>query len=336
MRKSGCKASIAPIYQRDRRSFGTNAAAWPSARMTEIRRGVLSRESAPPVSWAQAGRGADIVLIHGAVVTLEDMVLALFPSLSGSARVTAFDRPGHGSSGRAGWTGTPWRQAATLHAAVVALGLDRPVIVGHSFGSAVAVAYGLQFPEETRGVVALSPIAVPEFRLEHLLFAPRGAAGGRGLYNAALHASTDQALLPILWNAMFLPQVMPQHFADQFPFERANTAAQMRAEGEDALGLNLGLWLSLMNSWNCKVPVEVIVGDSDKVVMPCQAAALAALLPDARLTTLPGLGHMLHHFVPEVVAAAALSLAQHAGPVSTAVPARRSAPAGRPVAWAAP
>jgi pimeloyl-ACP methyl ester carboxylesterase len=304
--------------------------------MTEIRRGVLSRESAPRVSWAQAGRGPDIVLIHGAVVTLEDMVLALFPSLSASARVTAFDRPGHGLSGRNGWTGTPWRQAATLRAAVLALGLDRPVIVGHSFGSAVAMAYGLQFPAETRGVVALSPIALPELRLEHLLFAPRGAAGDRGLYNAALHASTDQTLLPILWNAMFLPQVMPQRFADHFPFERADTAAQMRAEGEDALGLNLGLWLSLMNYSSCKVPVEVIVGEADKVVLPAQAAALAALLPDARLTTLPGLGHMLHHFVPEIVAGAALGLARRGAAVATALPARRSRPVGRPVAWPAP
>src|ERR1700761_1114251 len=136
--------------------------------MSEIRRGVLDTDGAARVSWAQAGSGADVLLVHGAIVTLEDMVLALFPALSSRRRVTAFDRPGHGLSGRAGWTGTPWRQAEALHHAAVALGLDRPVVVGHSFGATVALAYRLQFPADTAGVVAVSPIAAPEVRLEHL------------------------------------------------------------------------------------------------------------------------------------------------------------------------
>ena len=83
-------------------------------------------------------------------------------------------------------------------------------------------------------------------------------------------------------------------------------------------------------------PLEVIVGDADKVAMPGQAAALAALLPDARLTVLPGLGHMLHHFVPDVVADAALALAGRPEAVAKALPARRSRPAGRSVALVAP
>ena len=257
---------------------------------------------------AQAGTGPDILLVHGATVTLEDMVLSLLPALSAHARVTAIDRPGHGLSGSDGWTGTPWRQASALHDTAVALGLDRPVVVGHSFGSAVAVAYALQFPTETRGVVAVSPIALPEFRLEHLIFGPRGLMGGE-LINVGLNASVDRALLPGLWNAMFLPQTMPRSFAAQFPFEVTGAAPQTRAEGQDALALNIGLFLNLMNYRACKVPVEVIVGDADKVVMPGHAATLAALVPGARLTTLPGLGHMLHHFAAEVVAETALALA---------------------------
>lgn len=276
--------------------------------MTAIHRGILSQDGAAPVSWAQAGVGPDVLLVHGATVTLEDMLLALLPALSGQARVTAIDRPGHGLSGTDGWTGTPWRQAAALRATARALGLDRPVVIGHSFGSTVAVAYGLEFPSETTGVVAVSPIALPEPRLEHLVFGPRGLIGARTL-NAGLNASIDRALLPLLWNAMFLPQAMPQRFADQFPFEIAGRAAQTRAEGQDALGLNIGLGLSLMNYWRCSVPVEVIVGDADKVVLPAHAITLAALLPGARLTIVPGVGHMLHHFVPELIAKAALALA---------------------------
>jgi hypothetical protein len=60
---------------------------------------------------------------------------------------------------------------------------------------------GLQFPTETHGVVAVSPAAL---RLEHLLFGPRALPGG-GPLNAGLHASADKAVMPLFWNAMFLP-----------------------------------------------------------------------------------------------------------------------------------
>ena len=286
--------------------------------MSDVRRETLLQTGAAPVSWAQAGTGLDVILIHGALVTLEDMVLSLFPSLATHMRVTAFDRPGHGHSGRIGWTGSPWRQAAALRDAANALGLDRPVVVGHSFGAAVALAYGLQFPAETRGVVAVSPIVFPELRLEHLVFAPRAMLPTGVLLHGALHAAIDPLMLPVLWNAMFLPQTMPETFAERFPFEVAGSSRQMTSEAQDSLSLNLGLARSAVRYWRCQAPIEVVVGDADKVVNPLHAATLARLAPRARLTRLPGMGHMLHHFAPEAVAEAALRLVAEPRTVMTA------------------
>jgi pimeloyl-ACP methyl ester carboxylesterase len=282
--------------------------------MKPVQRGLARPAGEPSIAWAQAGDGVDIVLIHGALVTLEDMVLGLFPSLSKDARVTAFDRPGHGGSEATALSGSPWRQAAAIHAAAGALGLDRPVVIGHSFGAAVAMAYALQFPKATRGVVALAPIAFPEPRLEHLVFAPRGLPAAGALWNAFGRAFVDPALLPLLWNAMFLPQAMPGDYAAHFPFQVAGDAAAMRSEGDDALCLNGGLARSLVGYHTCQVPVEVFAGDRDQVVNPIHARTLAALLPKGRLTSMPGLGHMLHHFDPDTVAATALGLAVEAAP----------------------
>lgn len=95
------------------------------------------------LAHAQVGRGKDVVLIHGAMTCLDDMALALFSSLQDEFRVTAFDRPGHGRNPATTLTGTPWRQAEAIHHAAQALALNRPVVVGHSFGRAVALAYAL-------------------------------------------------------------------------------------------------------------------------------------------------------------------------------------------------
>src|SRR4051812_40833398 len=168
------------------------------------------------IAFSQSGAGRDVLLIHGALVTREDMVLSLASALEGEFRVTAVDRPGHGDSTRRGWTGSPWRQAEALYEASHRMKLERPIVIGHSHGGAVALAYALQFPGDLAGVVVLAPIAFPEHRLEHVLFAPRGLwPTGPGL-NQLASPTIDRLLLPLLWRAMFMPQEVPPRYAAVF------------------------------------------------------------------------------------------------------------------------
>lgn len=278
--------------------------------MRDIVDGYVTAPGAPTLAYSQAGEGRDLILLHGTLVTREDMILALFDKLAGEFRVTAFDRPGHGDSGRRGPTGTPWRQAADVHAAGAALGLERPVVIGHSFGGATALAYAIQFPEATRGVVALAPIVFPEARLEQALFGPRASALFGSALNMVLSAGLDPFVLPILWRANFLPQQMPARYAAAFPFGKAGSAGQTEAEGEDAAMLNVGLSRSSLNYPSCRTPVRILAGDRDMVVNNAlHGKLLARIMPDARFEELPGLGHMLHHFAQEAVAATARELA---------------------------
>lgn len=122
---------------------------------------------------ASAGSGAEIVLLHGALATHEDWLAGPFPALVQCGRVLAVDLPGHGRSARGRFEAEPRLQAAQIHAALSRLGTRRRIIVGHSFGGLVALAYAEQFPDAVSRLVLLSPIAFPEVRLEHSQFGPR-------------------------------------------------------------------------------------------------------------------------------------------------------------------
>lgn len=256
----------------------------------------------PAIGFSQFGSGQDIILLHGALATRQDMNLALAPALARHFRVTTFDRPGHGQSGRCGPSGSPTRQADAIAMAARELGIERPLLVGHSFGAAVAMAFAIQHPASVAGVLALAPIAFPEARLEHWVFGPRGLPGAGRIANRMATKAVDPVLLPLLWRVAFAPQRPPADFVKLFPFPESGRPSQMEAEGEDAVLLNFGLVLNAMNYFRCRAAVRILVGDQDKVVDHSrQGRPLSQILPAGAYEELPGLGHMFHHFAQSAI-----------------------------------
>lgn len=256
------------------------------------------------LALSEIGDGAPVVYLHGAITTLEEGLIGLGPTLGSDYRLMAFDRPGHGDSDTAAGCGSAWRQAALLHEAVRRLGVERPMLIGHSFGGAVAAAWALQFPEDVAGVVAVAPIAFPEPRLEQALFGLRALPFAGPWINAAAEP-LDAVLMPLLWQGMFLPQTMTAAFRAGFPFGTASRRPRLRADGEEALTMAADLSRSAMAYATARVPLTVLHGDRDAVANPLlHGRMLTALWPDARFIPLPGLGHMAHHFAPEAVLSA--------------------------------
>ena len=254
------------------------------------------------VAFVSKGEGRDVLLIHGALVTLDDMILAL-GDLASEFRLVAVDRPGHGSSSREPRNASLWRQAAIIRETSKALGLSRPIVVGHSYGGAVALAYGMLFSAEVGGIVALAPICFPELRLEHLLFGPRATPFIGNHWAAWADKTSDRALLPALWRAMFLPQAMPEQYARAFPFHLAARSTRSPTEGEDAMLLWSDLSRSAVRYRRLSAEVAILGGDRDVVVNNhIHGAVAATLIPGAVYEPVAGTGHMLHHFHPDRVA----------------------------------
>src|SRR4051794_30061714 len=116
------------------------------------------------------GEGQPVVFLHGNGTMLQDFELSRLPALaSGRYRTIVFDRPGFGHSDRPrGRTWGPGAQASLLRKALRNLGIERPVVVGHSWGTQVALAYALEYPADVRSVVLLSGYYFPTVRLDAL------------------------------------------------------------------------------------------------------------------------------------------------------------------------
>jgi 2-hydroxy-6-oxonona-2,4-dienedioate hydrolase len=115
------------------------------------------------------GAGPAIVLMHG-IPDDSRIYDRLLPELDGRHVVT-FDFHGHGRSGRdEAWPLEPGRHERELAAVIEALGLERPILVGHDISGPVAIGHTLSDPDRVGGLVLLntffgstSTLELPEF-----------------------------------------------------------------------------------------------------------------------------------------------------------------------------
>ena len=113
-----------------------------------------------PVHAVVMGEGPDLVLIHGASGNTRDLTFDLAPRLAQDYRVIVLDRPGLGYTPRINRTGaTITQQAALLQEAAAQLGADKPIVLGHSYGGAVALAWAVTQPNHIAALVNIAVVA---------------------------------------------------------------------------------------------------------------------------------------------------------------------------------
>jgi pimeloyl-ACP methyl ester carboxylesterase len=85
---------------------------------------------------------------------------------------------------------------------------------------------------------------------------------------------------------------------------------QIRASAEDT-GLMIPAAAAFRDRYQeLRLPVAILAGEGDRIVdVGRQSARLHQALPQSVLTVVPGLGHMLHHGAPELVAGAVEAIA---------------------------
>lgn len=265
--------------------------------------------------YSDRGYGSPVVLIHGNAVTGADWnTSGVADLLLPKHRVIIFDRPGFGYSERPrGRVWTAARQAELLYKAMRQLGLERPVVVGHSWGSIVALSLAVQHQAEISGLVLLSGYYFWTLRPD-VVPVTIGALPGLGdLLRYTVSPLLGWLQMPLLKWQMFSPIAVPAHFQADYSTGMALRPSQIRATSEDGALMIPGA-LALRGSYNdLALPVAIIAGEDDRVVFKQRSEQLAANIPGSTLQIVPGAGHMVHYAAPGLVVAAVEAIGRRFG-----------------------
>jgi pimeloyl-ACP methyl ester carboxylesterase len=261
------------------------------------------------------GQGPDLVLIHGASGNMRDMTHSLAPRLAQRYRVTVFDRPGLGYTDRINTTGATIRQQAELLAAAARqLDIDAPIVLGHSYGGAVALAWAVHEPHYISALVPLSSPSHPWESslslyykvLSHPLLGP--------LVIPFLTAFVPDELVEREVASIFDPNAVPEGYIAHIGAGLTLRRDTLRANALQRANLLSEIEDMYRSYDRIQVPVEVVHGTADTIVgATIHAEPLEQRVASADLTRLPGIGHMPHHVAQDAVVAAIDRAAQRAG-----------------------
>jgi pimeloyl-ACP methyl ester carboxylesterase len=254
--------------------------------------------------YLDRGAGPVVVLLHGNGTMAWDFVLSgLVALLETSHRVIAFDRPGFGYSERPRsrfWT--PQDQAVLLGRALRMLNASPAMIVGHSWGTLVAISMALRDPEGTAGLVLLSGYYYPTFRKDSAFMSWPAVPVLGDVLRYTVSPILARLMAPAAYRTMFAPAAVTPVFAHLFPTELCVRPFQIRAAAEEA-GLMVSAAESLAGSYaELNLPVAIVAGIGDEVVdFDRHTRRLARDLPRCTLHEVPDAGHMVHHTWPDRV-----------------------------------
>jgi pimeloyl-ACP methyl ester carboxylesterase len=141
--------------------------AWPLQRMPlEKTAALYGMATVPEVAYVQLNPEGKqtLVFIHGLGSYLKFWRYQLDTFAAQGYRVIAVDLPGYGKSDKPGtFPYTMEAMADAVREVVVALGVEKPILVGHSMGGQTALSYAIRYPEEPGALVLTSPAGFEKF-----------------------------------------------------------------------------------------------------------------------------------------------------------------------------
>jgi pimeloyl-ACP methyl ester carboxylesterase len=248
------------------------------------------------VSFRRAGTGPALVLIHG--ITGSSRTWAeVIPPLAERHTVIAPDLLGHGESAKPRGDYSLGAYASGVRDLLIALGIDKATVVGHSLGGGVAMQFAYQFPERVERLVLVSSgglgeevhlllraatLPAAEYVLPLLCAEPlrnAGASVARVLGRAGLRPSRDL-------------EEMARGFASLGDMEArqafVHTVRAIMDIGGQRVSARDRLYLA------ATVPTLLIWGERDRMIPVSHGRAAQEAMPGSRCIVYEDAGHFPH------------------------------------------
>ncbi len=254
--------------------------------------------------YVEKGSGPAIVMVHGLGGQLRNFSYAMLDLLASDHRVILVDRPGSGySTADDDAEPTIPEQAMIVARFIETLGLDRPLLVGHSLGGAVALSVALDRPDLVRGLALIAPLTQPQDEVPDAF---------KGL--AAMPASMRRLMAQTLGTpmsrltgertlaAVFAPETPPADFVTRGGGALSQRPAAIAAAAADLASASRDVAALAARYPTLSVPTAILFGRDDAILdATLHGARTAAAIPGARIEVIEG-GHMIPVTAPEATA----------------------------------
>jgi pimeloyl-ACP methyl ester carboxylesterase len=262
--------------------------------------------------YVRRGAGPVVVLLHGNGATSLDFELCgLIDMLAREHTVIAFDRPGFGYSDRPRSTiWTPAEQAALLGKALNALQVEHATVLGHSWGTLVALAMAMDNPALVNGLVLMGGYYYPSPRLDVVLASGPAVPVLGDLMRFTISPLLSRLIWPKLVKRIFSPREEAPAFT-RWPKWLSLRPSQLRAAGAESM-LMIPSAAKLRHRYGeITVPVTIFSGAGDKMVVhEHNAERLHRELLQSQLHTVQDAGHMLHYVAQDQIVRAVRDIVQ--------------------------
>lgn len=277
----------------------------PAGRFVDVPGARLHIRESGPEPGSESGNKPALLLVHGLGGQTAHFDYGVGEELAKTFRVIAVDRPGSGHSLRApGAAADVSAQAATLAALIAELGLERPTVVGHSLGGAVALALAIEHPASVGALALIAPLTHPH-DTPPAVFRPLNISTPllRELFAHTLATPAGIAASNKVLAAVFAPEPAPPDFAVKGCGLLSLCPGRFLAASSDMQAVPARLRAIEARYAELALPVGVLYGREDAILdWRVNGQSLVDKAPGAWLELVDG-GHMLPVTQPGVTAA---------------------------------
>src|SRR5258705_690804 len=253
-----------------------------------------------PLHYPERGEGPPLVLLHGNGAMLQDFEISgILAPLAQRYRVIAVDRPGFGHTSRPRFQiWTPNAQAELIHKALIQLDVEQAIVVGHSWGTLVALSLALDHPADVRGLVLLSGYYFPTLRADVLASSATAAPVIGDLLSYTVAPILGRALKSRVFRKLFAPAAVPSHFQAEFPTELSLRPSQLKASAADTVLMTPSAAALASRYGELKMPIIIMAGGEKRnVYFPRPSQHPDGRLGESTPSSFPRAGPMCHALV---------------------------------------